>query len=76
MSNSAWRWEMTENLMDGLFRQMNRCRELIAVYGQIGPEGAFARAAIQHDITTAEKAIAGGDIAEMIRAYKALESCQ
>jgi len=67
---------MAENLMDGLFRQMNRCRELIAVYGQIGPAGAFARAAIQHDITNAEKAIAGGDVTKMVAAYKALESCE
>ncbi len=67
---------MSENLLDGLFREMNRCRELIAEYGQIGPAGAFARAAIQNDITNAEKAIAGGDVVEMIAAFKELQGCR
>lgn len=67
---------MSENILDGLFRQMNRCRELVEIYGNIGPAGAFGRAMIQQDITNAEKAIASGDVVAMIAAYKALEGCE
>ena len=67
---------MSENLMDGLFREMNRCRELIKHYEEIGPVGLFGKTMIQRDIERAELAIRGGDITEMIAAYKALEGCQ
>lgn len=66
---------MSENLMDGLFRQMNRCRELVKEYEKIGPVGVFGKTMIQRDIEAAEKAIASGDIVQMIDAYKALEGC-
>lgn len=67
---------MSENLMDGLFEEMNRCRELAKVYESIGPAGAFGRAMILQDISRAEKAIASGDVVQMVEAYKALESCE
>lgn len=67
---------MTENLMEGLLRQMNRCRELVKEYEKIGPTGIFGKTMIEQDIKNAEKAMGGGDIAEMIAAYKNLEGCQ
>lgn len=67
---------MSENLMDGLLRQMNRCRELIAQYEMIGPSGAFGKAVIKARITAAEKAISSNDVAEMVSAYKGLEGCE
>jgi len=67
---------MTENLMDGLLRQMNRCRELIKHYEEIGPVGNFGKAMIERDIKTAEIAIRSGDLVEMVTAYKALEGCK
>jgi hypothetical protein len=66
---------MTRNLVEGLLDEMNRCRELVKQYGEIGPAGAFGRAAIEQDIKNAEKALAGGDVVEMIQAFKALQGC-
>lgn len=65
-----------ENLVEGLLRQMNRCRELIKHYDEIGPAGTFGKTMIEQDIKNAEKAMGGGDLVEMIAAYKALEGCQ
>jgi hypothetical protein len=67
---------MSENLMEGLLNQMNRCRELVKLYESIGPTGVFGKAMIEQDIKQAEKAIGGGDVVEMVAAYKALEGCQ
>lgn len=66
---------MTENLMEGLLREMNRCRALIKEYEKIGPAGTFGRIMIQQDIDRAEKAMGGGDIVEMVAAFKALQGC-
>ena len=67
---------MSDNLMDGLFKQMNRCRELVKHYEEIGPVGAFGKAMILRDIERAELSIRSGDIAQMVSAYKALEGCK
>ncbi len=67
---------MTENLMEGLLREMNRCRELIMAYESIGPAGAFGRAMIKQDIANAEKAIGSGDVVAMVGAFKALQACE
>ncbi len=67
---------MTKNLLDGLFEEMNRNRELLKVYEEIGPPGVFGHAMIQQKILAGEKAIAGGDVVEMVQAFKALQDSQ
>ena len=37
---------MSENLTDGLFREIGRCRELVKEYESIGAAGVFGRSII------------------------------
>ena len=67
---------MSKNLVEGMIEQMNRCRELVKQYEEIGPAGAFAKLAIEQDIKNAEAALGSGDVVEIIVAYKALEGCE
>ena len=60
------------NLMDALLQELNRNRELLALYRSI-PEGAYGALIIERDITDGEKAIAGGDTVAMLRIYERLK---
>lgn len=66
---------MAENLIEGIQRQCNRCRDLVTVYEEI-PTGAFGKAAIQACIDEGEASIASGDAVRMLRAFKRLEGCE
>lgn len=66
---------MSENLSDGLQRELARCRELLIAYNEIGPSGIFGKGMIEADIGNAEQAILSGDLPAMIAAYKELELC-
>lgn len=63
-----------ENLAQGLIKELNRNRELLASYREIGPNGAFGAAAIGQDIETGEKSLGEGDVVEMLRAYESLHN--
>lgn len=65
-----------KNLMDGLFDEMNRVRELIKEYKQL-PNGAgfFGAVIMQENIKRAEQAIRNNDVIEMLREYESLKSC-
>lgn len=63
------------NLIEDLQNEMNRCRELMALYDEI-PTGAFGAAGIQMKIESAEEAIAEGDTVKMLSCYKALQRCE
>ncbi len=67
---------MSKNLVEGLLDEMNRCRELLKAYEEIGPAGVFGHSIIQQDIVNAENALSGGDVVEMLSAYKTLKECQ
>ena len=67
---------MSENLMDGLFREMNRCREVLKNYEAVGPVGRFGYALISANIKESEVAIASNDVVRMIAAFKALQGCE
>ena len=61
------------NLIEGLQQEMNRCRDLLKVFEDIGPTGQFGLAMIKAEIIQGEKAIASGDVVEMVGAYKSLK---
>lgn len=63
------------NLIEGITKEIERCRELLEIYEQI-PTGKFGSIMIQRDISSAEKAMAESDTVEMIKCYKALTSCE
>lgn len=63
------------NLMEGLLKEMNRAREVKALYDEI-PQGAFGSRMIQISIETAERAISLNDIGLMASAYKALKEIE
>ena len=65
-----------QNLMDGLFYEMNRCRDLLNEYKAIGPVGLFGHAMISAAIRYAEEAIKRNDVIRMLQAYNALKECQ
>lgn len=62
----------TKNLMDGLFDEMNRCRELLKEYEKI-PEGAFGAAMIRREIQRAEQSIKDSDVVSMLVVYQSLK---
>jgi len=63
-----------DTLGDALPREMARVRdEVMPSYLEIGPAGAFALTFMRGDLDRAAKALAEGDVAEMIRAYEALK---
>ena len=63
------------NLIEGLQKEMNRCRELKKEYDNI-PTGLFGGALIQSAIDNGEKAIASDDIVVMLCAYEELKGCK
>ena len=60
------------NLITVLHQELSRNRELLDEYKKI-PTGAFGAMCIKNSINHAEKTIADGNIATMIRALKSLQ---
>ena len=61
-------------LGDELPRQMARVRdEVLPAYVAIGAPGAFAAAGMRADLDRAAKALAEGDIVEMVRVCESLK---
>jgi hypothetical protein len=61
-------------LGDALSAEMARVRDkLMPAYIKIGAPGAFALAMMRADLDKAAKALAEGDVAEMIRVYESLK---
>lgn len=65
----------TKNLMDGLFEQMNRAREIKKMYDEI-QQGKFGSMVIQQSIDRAEKSIRDNDVIEMLHAFKELKEIE
>jgi len=61
------------NLIEGLQQEMNRCRDLIKAYEEIGPAGALGKLVIENSIKNGEAAIASGDVVAMVAAYQDLK---
>lgn len=64
------------NLMEGLFEEMNRCRELHKEYKHICLPGAFGAAMIARAIELGEESIKENDVVKMIEAYSQLKEMQ
>ena len=64
-----------QNLMNGLFTEMNRAREIKKMYDEI-PQGKFGSIMIQQTIDRAEKSIKDNDVIEMLSAYKELQDIE
>ena len=68
--------EKPTNVADALQAEIKRVRdEIIPMYQSIGPAGGFAIAMMKADIDLAVKALAEGDVVEIIRQYAALKEC-
>ena len=65
-----------DTLADALPREQARCRELLQIYKDLGPVGAFGHAAIEGALKRADKAAAEGDVAAMIRSLEELGGCE
>jgi hypothetical protein len=62
-----------DTLAAALPREMARVRdEVLPAYLEIGPPGRFAAAMIRADLDDAAKAMAEGDVVEMLRCYQSL----
>jgi hypothetical protein len=65
----------TQNLMDGLFGEMNRVRDIIMIYDELpGNAGLFASSLMKNDIKAAEQAIRDNDVIKMLVVYNSLKS--
>ena len=54
---------------------MNRFRELLKEYEEIGPAGIFGATMIKQEIKKAEKSIAEGNTIGMMTSYEELKAC-
>ncbi|AVX04220.1 hypothetical protein MXMO3_01694 [Maritalea myrionectae] len=65
---------MTESLGEALPAKMKFIREeVIPAYQSIGPAGNLAIAMMNQSLTIAEKALAEGDLVQMMRSYEDLK---
>lgn len=62
----------SENLIEAMHREMNRCRELKKEYDLI-PTGFIGASIIQQSINMAEKAIEEDNVVKMLVAYEELK---
>ncbi len=66
-----------ETLGDALPKEMARVRdELMPAYQAIGPAGAFGLMMLRGSLDRAAKAMAEGDIGQMLRSYTELKESQ
>jgi hypothetical protein len=65
---------MADNLMDGLFSEMNRVRESMKDYeGLPNNAGQFALHLMKQAISNAEASIRNNDVLDMLQAYQSLK---
>lgn len=62
-----------KTLGDELPKEMARVRELLPMYREIGPAGFFALSMMNNDLDRAARAMAEGNVVEMIRAYQSIK---
>jgi len=62
-----------ESLGEALPKEQSRVREVLGYYRELGEAGVFAEKQIKRSLEKADSAIIGGDIIEMMTAYKELQ---
>ena len=69
---------MTEatNLAEALPKECARVRVVLGHYKGIGSAGAFGALMIEQDLQLADRAMASGDVVEMMRAYQTLKEIE
>ena len=65
---------MSESLGEALPKELARVRQVLAIYNELGPAGAFGAMVIEDSLNAADKAIISGDIVAMIAAYEDLKT--
>ena len=67
---------MTDTLADAYPREQARLRDLLTIYRDLGPIGAFGYAAISDVASRADKAAAEGDTIAMIGLLQEMRGCE
>ncbi len=57
-------------------KEQSRCRELLSVYKEIGPAGAFGHMMISQVLQRADAAVISGDLVAMIRCFEEMKECE
>lgn len=67
---------MSESLGTQFPIEQARVRDLLKEYHRIGPAGAFGAAMLEQTLKRADTAALGGDLVEMIQAFKEMQGCE
>lgn len=65
-----------DNIVSGIQQQCERLRTTVLPEYDAIPTGGFGAAMIRADIKHAERAIASGDVLDMLRVYKTLKDIE
>jgi hypothetical protein len=57
-------------------KEQTRVRELLTVYKQIGPAGAFGALMLEQALQRADQAAISGDVVSILRSFQELKECQ
>lgn len=67
---------MSNTVGEDFPREQERLRELLQIYKDIGPAGAFGLLMITDVARRAEVAAISGDIVQILRLYQEMKDCQ
>ncbi|PKN20900.1 MAG: hypothetical protein CVU71_03725 [Deltaproteobacteria bacterium HGW-Deltaproteobacteria-6] len=67
---------MVETLGEALPKEQERVRDVLGIYKNIGPAGAFGVVMIEASLRAADQAVMSGDPVAMLRAYEDLRSIE
>lgn len=57
-------------------KQQARLRELIQLYSDLGPVGAFGKVVIEQVLRRADEAAISGDVVAMLRSFEEMKGCE
>ena len=63
----------SKSLGEQMPKEQARVREVLGVFKEIGPAGAFGAYRIEQTLRAADEAVMSGDVVAMIRAYQDLK---
>lgn len=68
--------KINKSLGEAFPEEIERCKELIVAYREIGPAGQFGLVMLEDLVEKAEKANIDQDVIAMVRLYPELQECQ